>query len=255
MRLLAEQLRVLQALIVRELMMRYGREGGGFAWVVIEPMLLCVGVTSIWMLLKPGVERGVVVAALVFTGYMPLTLWRHLSNPAVRLLHNNRLLFFHRTISTLDLFWCRQILEFTATSAAFLVVYLALRALGFVAPVHDWSLCLLGWLTMAYIAVAASLLIAVLTEMWEWSERLVQPFQYLLIPISGTFFVVDWLPQAAREVIWYNPLIHPYEMMRAGFIGPGLTTYFSWWYPLCYASVVLCLGMLGVAQARRRIFV
>nr|WP_314073704.1 ABC transporter permease [uncultured Roseococcus sp.] len=255
MKAFTEQFRVLRALIVRELMMRYGREGGGFAWVVIEPMLLCVGVTTVWMLLKPGYERGVVMAALVFTGYMPLTLWRHLTNPAVHMLRRNRHLFYHRSISTLDLFWSRQILDFTATTAALLIVYLALRSLGFVEPVYDWSLCLAAWLIMAYVAGAASLVMAIATEIFDWSERIIQPFQYLLIPISGVFFVVDWMPQQVQDIIWFNPLIHPYEMMRGGFIGPSLTTHWTWWYPISFSSAVLFFGMTGIAKARKRLII
>lgn len=250
-----EQTRVLRALIVRELMMRYGRKGGGFLWVIIEPMILCVGVTAIWMLVKPQFEHGVLMAALVFTGYMPLTLWRHLTNPAVHILRINSKLFYHRSISTLDLFWSRQILEFTGTSAAFLFVYLALLGLGFVEPIYDWSLCLIAWLLMSFLAIAFALMVAVFTEIWEWSERVVQPLQYLLIPLSGSFFVVDWLPAVAQDIIWYNPLIHIYETMRAGFIGPTLRTYETMWYPIAFATVLLFFGTIGVKEARKRLHV
>lgn len=252
---LLEQIRVLRALIVRDLMMRYGRESGGFAWVVIEPMLLCIGVTTIWMLIKPGFERGVVVSALVFTGYMPLTLWRHLSNSGVQMFRRSGLLFYHQPVSILDLFWSRIILEFTAASTALIIVYVALLGLGFVEPIYDWSLCLLAWLTMAYLGTAASLLFAVVTEIYEWAERIVQPLQYLLIPISGTFFVVDWLPETARQIIWFNPFIHVYETIRAGFIGPSLTTYSTWWYPIAFSTIVFAFGCLGVAGARKNIHV
>ena len=37
------QFRCLRALMIREMMMRYGRNSLGFVWVFIEPMLLCVG--------------------------------------------------------------------------------------------------------------------------------------------------------------------------------------------------------------------
>ena len=252
---LFEQIRVLRALIVRDLMMRYGRDGGGFAWVVVEPMLLCVGVTAIWMLIKPGFEKGILVAALVFTGYMPLTLWRHITGFGVGLFRSNKNLFYHDSISTLDLFWSRIILEFVGTSTSFIVVYIILMNLGFVEPIYDWSLCLLSWITMAYMAISTSLLFSVATELYEWSERLIHPFQYLLIPLSGTFFVAEWLPETARQIIWYNPLIHVYEMMRAGFIGPSLMTYSTWWYPIIFSTVTLCFGCVAVKNVRKQVHV
>ena len=138
---------------------------------------------------------------------------------------------------------------------AFFVVYVCLLGFGFVNPIYDWSLCLLSWVTMAYIATAVSLLFAVVTELYEWSERIVQPFQYLLIPVSGTFFIVDWLPETARQIIWYNPLIHVYEMMRAGFIGPSLTTYATWWYPILFSTVILCFGCMAIMKVRKQVHV
>ena len=44
---LAVQWRSIRALMVRDMMMRYGRAHLGFVWVVIEPMLLTAGVLAI----------------------------------------------------------------------------------------------------------------------------------------------------------------------------------------------------------------
>ena len=41
---LAMRVRVLEALAVRDMMMRYGRGNLGFLWVLLEPMILTVGV-------------------------------------------------------------------------------------------------------------------------------------------------------------------------------------------------------------------
>jgi capsular polysaccharide transport system permease protein len=249
------QARTLRALIVRELMMRYGREGGGFVWVIVEPMMLCIGVTTLWVLMKPPYEKGILVAAIVFTGYMPLTLWRHLTNPGVHALRNNRLLFYHASISSLDVFFSRQILEFMATSSAFIVVYMSLLSLGYVDHVYDWSILICAWITFAYISVAFSLLFCTVTEFFEWSDKLVQPFQYLLIPISGSFFILDWLPNYTHGLLLLNPLLHIYEAMRAGFIGPTLTTYGTLTYPIVWATIVFAIGVVGLNYARKKVFV
>ena len=42
------QARVITALMLRDAMMRYGRENIGFVWVILEPMLLCTGVMILW---------------------------------------------------------------------------------------------------------------------------------------------------------------------------------------------------------------
>src|SRR5262245_54023087 len=80
---LAVQARCLKALMIRDMMMRYGRANIGFLWVILEPMILTAGVMAIWSLIRPPYEHGVQIVAIVLTGYMPLTLWRHIANAGV----------------------------------------------------------------------------------------------------------------------------------------------------------------------------
>lgn len=44
LRLFSLQVRVIGALLMREIHTRYGRESIGHLWVIGEPMLFCVGV-------------------------------------------------------------------------------------------------------------------------------------------------------------------------------------------------------------------
>jgi capsular polysaccharide transport system permease protein len=84
-------------------------------------------------------------------------------------------------------------------------------------------------------------------------ERFIQPYQYLMLPLSGTFFMVDWLPTSAQNLIWFNPTVHCYEMFRAGFFGEEVTTHFTGWYPLVWAVTLVTLGIWGLGRVRDRI--
>ena len=42
------QARVVHALIMREIITRYGRHNIGFAWLFAEPMLFTIGVIGLW---------------------------------------------------------------------------------------------------------------------------------------------------------------------------------------------------------------
>ncbi|MCB8828247.1 hypothetical protein LJD47_24875, partial [Escherichia coli] len=76
---LRAQRRVLGALIMREMITRYGRENIGFLWLILEPMILTCGVMLMWTLMRHE-AHGLTVTAFVLSGYMPLTLWRHVSS-------------------------------------------------------------------------------------------------------------------------------------------------------------------------------
>jgi capsular polysaccharide transport system permease protein len=244
--------RNIRALLLRDMMMRYGRDNIGFAWVVLEPMILTSGVMIIWSLM--GLDKhGVKAVELVLTGYMPLTLWRHLTNNVVKLFRNSAPLLYHRHVTALDILAARQGLEFLGTSSALLIVWFALYAAGVVQAPERPDLLLMSWLLMAWMGVASGAAIAAVTEVSDTAERFVQPLQYLNIPISGAFFLVDWLPDWGQKLVLYHPLVHCYESFRAGYFGDAVLTHYSFPYVAACALVMTFVGLQLVHRVRSKI--
>src|ERR1700742_4601347 len=116
---ISKQLSVLQALMIRDMRGRFGRNHLGFVWTILEPMILCAGVMLVWSMIKESSIHGIPIVAFVLTGYMPLTLWRHLTGPLVKILRNNSGMLYHRPISHVDILLARCVLEFLSTTVAF----------------------------------------------------------------------------------------------------------------------------------------
>lgn len=243
------QFRTIHALMVRDLMMRYGRNNIGFVWVILEPMILCAGVMLIWSLMGHE-NKGVTMVELVLTGYMPLTLWRHLTGPVVNMFRNSVPILYHRKVSLLDLVLARELLETIGATAAFLVVYGTLNISGIIEDGRRWDLMLAGWLMMAWIGTAFGMVMACVTERYEVAERFVQPIQYLNIPISGCFFFVDWLPTWGQKIIMWHPLVHCYEVFRAGYFGDTVVTHYSIPYFILCAFLFTFWGLHWVKSIR-----
>jgi capsular polysaccharide transport system permease protein len=252
-RALAIQARVLYALMIRELMMRYGRNNIGFLWLVLEPMILCAGVIGLRWLIQDHREHGVSLVALVLSGYMPLTLWRHLTNKSIFLLRRNIGMLFHRKVTILDAFMTTMGLEFIGCSFAFAVNYAALIFLGALDPIRDYGYVLCGWCAMGLLAMGVAAAISVLTEFYETAERFIQPIQYLLLPISGFLFMVDWLPDSAQRLAWWMPMIHCFEMIRNGFFGDAVQTHYNVAYPLIIGLILLSIFLPMMDKARDHI--
>lgn len=247
---LAIQLRCLDALMVRNLMIRYGRGNIGFLWVLLDPMILTVGVMFIWSMLKGSTEHGINLVGFVISGYMPLTLWRHITNAGLFGLSRNSSVFYHRQISAIDCLAATLALEFAGCTAAYVIVVATSMTLGFLEPFADTGAVVLGWMMMASLSIGTSLLICALTESQEFWERFIQPFQYLMLPISGSFFMVDWLPSYAQQIAWYSPLVHCYEMVRHGFFGDSVATTSEPMYVFSIALVQFVLGLWLLERAR-----
>ena len=148
----ARNVRVIKALMLRETITRFGREGLGFLWLIGEPLMFCIGVLVMWSLLKPEYEHGVRLGPFVMTGYMCLLLLRHQSAYSLGALQGNIGLLYHRQINVLSVYITRNLLEFLGSTAAFVVVYVVLIILGQVTPPKDWGLLLSGWMIMCWIS-------------------------------------------------------------------------------------------------------
>lgn len=249
------QLRNIHALMIRDLMLRYGRENIGFVWFVIEPILLSVGITCVWLLAGLDKKGGVKVVELVLTGYLPLTLWRHLTGPIIQVFRANASLLHHRRISLFDVVVSRLLLEFLGATVALLLFFGGLLIMGAVKGVQSLDYFVLGWFMMAWIGMASGMLIAVATELSETAVRFVQPLQYVNLPLSGSFIMVDWLPPAGQKAIMYHPMVHCFEVFRRGYFGETVPTHYDIPYFVEVTFVLTFLAFVAVAWVRPRVVV
>ena len=96
-----------------------------------------------------------------------------------------------------------------------------------------------GW--WATVFPGLLMLITVLSERYEAAEKFINPIQYLVVPISGFLFLVDWLPNDAQRMIWYMPMTHCFEVIRAGFFGSAIQPHYDIAVPLTVSLVLVFL--------------
>lgn len=245
--------RVLGALIMRELQTRFGRQGLGFAWLVGEPMLFCFGVVVLWTFAKPAYEHGIAVAPFVMTGYMSLLMIRHMINLLTAAIQANTGILYHRSVSPIHLLVARSLLEFIGATGAFSVVYTVLVLLGQAKLPQDYILLYGGWAIIAWASTGFALVMTGLVMRYELFERVVGLISYILIPISGAFFMVAWLPATAQKMALLVPFVHGIEMIRAGVFGEFAETHFSVIYPVMFGLVLNVLGLSLISISMDRI--
>lgn len=241
---LATQVRIINALIMREMMTRYGREGLGFLWLIAEPLGFCVGVILLWTSIKAEYEYGLRVAPFVMSGYMCLLLLRHIVGHSISALQANIGLLYHRKINPLHIYISRAILEFFGATLAFIVVYIALFALGQVESPKSILLIYGGWMILAWLSFGLSMVLASMAIRYEAVERMSNIVMYLMIPLSGAFIMTHYIPETFRKFYLYVPFPHAVEMVRAGIWGEFLKTYYTPSYPIAFGAVLLFIGLL-----------
>ena len=180
MREVKKQARIIGALVMRELITRYGREGLGFLWLILEPLVFCFGVMGMWALLKPEYEHGVRVAPFVMTGYMGLLLFRHIVAVFSGAIQANIGLLHHRRVKPLHIYLTRGILETAGGALAYTVVYVTLLIIGVVNPPSNYLNLYAGYLLMAWVSIGFGMTMASLALRFEVVERVIPVLMYLM---------------------------------------------------------------------------
>lgn len=73
-----------------------------------------------------------------------------------------------------------------------------------------------------------------------------------MIPLSGSFFMMESLPQQAREILMYIPTVNCAEIIREGYFGAGHKWHYDLKYLLCVNSALLLLGLAQVRDMSRK---
>lgn len=239
---LAIQVRVIGALLMREVLTRFGRHNVGFLWLFLEPMLFTVGVIVLWSLGHHSLAQKTPIVPFIATGYSTMLLWRNCSSRGIKALEANRSLLNHRHVQLMDIFTARMLLEVAGVTASFCAVMTALWATGLLAAPHNVLAMLAGWSLMAWFSAALGTTLGCLSERTDLVERIWHPASYFLLFVSGAFFMVAWLPADWRSAALWVPMVHATEMLRSGYFGPNQATFHNAVYLLAW-----CMGLTLVA--------
>lgn len=246
------QSRVIGALLMREILTRYGRHNIGFMWLFVEPMMFTSGVLILWTSLGLHKTR-LPMVAFALSGYATVLVWRNAINRCGDAVEPNRALMHHRNVRVIDLFAARILLEIAGASMSFLILGLALTLTGLMSGPDDVLKMIIAWLLLAWFAIDMALIIGAITALSETAARVWHVLSYLFLPLSGAFFMVDWLPSYAQAIVVWIPTVSCTELLREGLFGVGVRANYNIPY-LLVANIVLILpGLLMVRYIASRV--
>lgn len=242
------QKRVLGALLMREIITRYGRKNIGFLWLFFEPLLMTALIVAAWGGLRFNQYSTLNIIAFMATGYPLMMMWRNASNRSIGSVSANLSLLYHRNVRVLDTIFARMLLEISGATIAQIVLMAGLMLLGLIPAPFDLFYMLLAWTLMAMFAIGLGLIICSIAQYFEAFSRLWSTISFLMMPLSGAFFFVHNMPPEVKPYLLWIPMIHGSEMFRHGYFGDSVTTYEN---PSFLLIVNLILILIGLILVRR----
>lgn len=247
--------RVIGALMVRELITRFGRENIGFLWIMAEPLLFSVLVGIMWRLMKGPEEHGVGIIGFVVSGYIPLVLFRSSVQRALLVFTANGSLMYHRQVKITDLVLVRFLTEMIGHTMAYVFIGIVLLSINEFPVPSDLGYLIYGWFAWSLFTLSVCLIVAPLSEMSEVLEKIMPVTVYLMIPFSGTFNMTSWLAPSVRWIMLYSPPVNAMEIMREGIFGNKVTAYYDLLYPIEVSLVCILIGLILCQRVRRTLVV
>lgn len=245
------QVKVVQALTIRELVTRFGRQNIGFLWIMAEPLLFAFLVGIVWTFLRGPVSHGISVIAFVASGYIPLTFLRQSFGRSAKIFLANSPLLYHRQVKMLDFIFVRVLIEAIGAMMAYIFAGLVLGFFGLFPMPSDPGALVAGWAIYVFFVLAICTMLAPLSEMSDVVEKLVPVSVYVAIPFSGVFNMASWLPANVRETLVWSPLVSGMELMRYGLFGEAVIPYYDVPKALGISIVCLLVGLILCRRVRR----
>jgi ABC-type polysaccharide/polyol phosphate export permease len=175
-------------------------------------------------------------------------MWRNSVSQASSAVLQNRALLYHRNVRVLDVLLTRIALEIGGATGSLLTLTLIFCYLGKLPLPEDPLVVLEGWVMLGWFGTSLAVLLGAASATTEIVHRLWHPISYVLFPMSGAAFMVEWMPRGLQPFILFLPMVHGTELLRDGWFGHTVKTHHDVAY---MAGVCLALSMAAMLVQRQ----
>jgi len=244
-------LRVIVALMLREMSTRYGRTPGGYIWAVLEPLGMIIILGWAFSILAHAPALGTSFLLFKATGFMILQIFTVLGGQVGHALTFSKPLLRFSRVTWVDAIAARFTLNAIVVVVVTILILSGIIIYQQLIVVPNWPPILLAVTFAAGLGLGVGCLncylfmrFPVWTQLWSILTR-------PLFLISGVIFLYDDMPAMAKDALWYNPLLHLTGLMRDGFYPLYRPTYISLSYVGAWILIPMVLGLLLLRRYHR----
>lgn len=238
------QMRVIGALFNHQAASRFGEYRLGFVWMLLEPL---IGVLVVGLVIGAIAERTVPeipYAFFVLNGMLMLKLLTSCMSIGVNVVSaGNTGLLVYPTVKPLDPLLARFVFEFLSIGFSFVLFCIVGEWLGINLALQDLDILAATYVLTWLIGSGLGLILGVAAAHFNDLEKIVPVLQRPLLFVSAVLFPISAMPNSAKNILLWNPLVHTIELSRHALFpfyhaeGADLA------YPTFFAIIVTSLGL------------
>ena len=239
-----QALRVVGALVLREMSSTYGRSPGGYIWALASPIGTIAVMALCFSLIVRTPALGTSFMLFYATGFLPFGMFGNLSGKIGNAVRYSRALLAYPRVNWVDAMVARLVLNVLTEAVVFCLVMTGILTFIDIRSMLDIGAVLVGLAMAITFALGIGLMNCLLSGYFEIWDRIWGIVRSPLMLASGVIFLYDDLPKDIQAILWWNPLIHAIGLVRRGFYSTYYAPYVSLTYGFGISLVLIAVALV-----------
>lgn len=241
------------AIMLRDIQTRRSHSRLRYVLAIVEPCMQLLLMYIIFVCIGRRPDFGNNLFVFLASGILPYFLFTHIAGRLIGVIGQAKPFRPLRKVSAVDLGIAGCVLE-TLT-----IVIIGTFALGIAyaagvleaLPKHVPAL-LLSVLALSLCAFGVGLCNSAISVHFDVWRTIWTVVARSLLFFSNVFYVVDFLPQRARDILWWNPVLHGVILFRSGVFQNYPMNTFSGTYLFLFCISAVAIGLALERRLRAR---
>lgn len=243
MYILTQHLRVVAALVIREMQARFGSKPGGYAWAIVEPLAYVATMTIIFSAFARVPALGSDFALFFASGYLPFSFYQGMSTFVAGAIRANKNLFSYPVVSPIDATVARYILQLVTSVVVTIVVMLLCTSEGSHLHQLDMGLAVEAAAMASLMGLGVGMMNIALFERFHLYENIFSIINRPMFMLSGVFLLPDSMPGPIYHGLMWNPLVHIVMWFRRAIYPEYAAAGLDKLFVVKFTSLILMIGL------------
>ena len=240
--------RVVMALILREIGSRDARSSLGFLWSVIDPIATVALLSVVFSLVLRTPPLGSSFPLFYMSGVVVFHMYSQISNRVSGSIRFSRQLLGFPAVTIMDTLFARFLLNYLVNFIVFIVLTYGIVHFYGLRVNIDLPHVILALVMAGALAIGIGTFNSVLFIMFPTYEYVWGMFNRPMVLASGVMILIEGLPDWLFHILWWNPAAHIVAEMRNGFYPFYETNWVSPFYVFIVAGIAFVLGLVSLQR-------
>jgi capsular polysaccharide transport system permease protein len=246
-------LRVLDALVLREINARYAISRLGYLWAIVVPLLSIMILYLVFSLIRQRETGDVPLLMFLVTGWFTYGFYQSMSSTVASGEAASRSLLMHQNVTRLDVMSARACLDTLTTVTLFGFAAVLAGLIEGSGPPAGLMLVTVSLFGAGLLGLGVGITMGAIMTYFPMAMNFLSPVNRIGFFTSGVVFTAAMLPSWTYEYLKWNPMIHPVEGVRQGWFDSYQSPILDLGYTYSIALPLIALGLYLERRTRRGI--